>query len=312
MARIAAIFPNEGSHYVGMGKEFYDRSMSTRKFFDDTEKTLSLKIMKLCFMGPIEEQNQIANAHLLMLLTEVAFFDLLIQYKRKPETLTGVGIGEIAALVNAECLPFDNAMQFVLKRAKLLEAFAEKHPGMAISISGLPLEQLQPLLNRTENKVFVTHYLAPDTHILWGPAEMMAGLQTKLQGVKNVKTHTQLPRGPIFTPLASELEGECDKLLTECLGEEKLKNPKIAYHSCADGEYCGTIEQAREVLVKQYSRPVQWVKLVKTLNERGLRTWVEVGPGKVWGNLVRKVDTDNRVSNVEDAKSLSVTVKVTG
>src|SRR5260370_217687 len=131
MARIAAIFPNEGSHYVGMAKEFYDRSMSTRKFFYDSEKSLSPTISKLC-------------------------------------------------------------------------------------------------------------YLSPDTHNLWGPTEIMTALQTKLQGVKNVKTHTQLPRGPIFTPLAADLEGECDKLLNECLGEEKLKNPKIAYHSCADGEYCGS------------------------------------------------------------------------
>lgn len=312
MARMVAIFPNEGTHHVGMAKEFYDRSMSVRDLFDRTEKTLSMKIAKLCFMGPIEEQNKVANAHLLMILAEVAFFDLLIQYKRKPEVLTGIGIGEIAALVNAECLPFDNAVQYILKRAKLLESFAQKHDGTSLHISGLPLEQLQPLLKDTEGKVFITQYLAPDTHVLWGPSEFMTALQGQVQGIKNVKTHVQIPRGPIFTPLAAELEGDCDKLLTECLGEERLRNPKIAYHSCADGEYYGSIEQVREVLVKQYSKPVQWVKLVKTLNERGLRTWVEVGPGKVWGNLVRKVDANNRITNVEDAKSLSVTVKITG
>ena len=59
-------------------------------------------------------------------------------------------------------------------------------------------------------------------------------------------------------------------------------------------------------------KPVDWIATVKAVNLRGFRTWVEVGPGKVYGSLVRKVDTDNRVSNVEDIKSLSATVKVTG
>jgi malonyl CoA-acyl carrier protein transacylase len=57
---------------------------------------------------------------------------------------------------------------------------------------------------------------------------------------------------------------------------------------------------------------VDWIKTVQAVNLRGFRTWAEIGPGKTYGTLVRKIDMDNRVSNVEDIKSLSTTVKVTG
>ncbi|HTC20410.1 MAG TPA: [acyl-carrier-protein] S-malonyltransferase, partial [bacterium] len=60
MARIAAIFPNEGSHYVGMGKEFYAKSITARDFFDKAEKLLERKIAKICFLGPKEDQDILA------------------------------------------------------------------------------------------------------------------------------------------------------------------------------------------------------------------------------------------------------------
>ncbi len=312
MARIAAVFPNEGSQYVGMGKDFYAKSLTVRKYYDDTEKLLSSKIAKVCFLGPKEEQDKILNAHLATFVNEVAFFEPIVQNRRKPELLTGVGVGEVAGLVLGECLPFINALQFVVKRIPLLEVFAAKHGGGSISIMGITLEQLQPLLAREEGEITITHYLAPDTFIVWGPKDAVGSLQAELQGVKGLKTNPQPSRGPLFTPLASELEAGLGKLLEECLGDVKLKNPKIAFVSCGDGERIGTPENVRDVLVKQYSRPVQWVQTVKAVIFQGFRSWVEVGPGRTYVSMVKKIDVDTRITNVEDMKSLSLMVKLTG
>ena len=312
MARIAAIFPNESSHYVGMGKEFYARSLSVRKFFDDAEKLLGLELAKTCFLGPKEEQDKLPNAHLITFVNDSAFFDLLAQNRRKPEVLTGIGIGEVAALVCAESIPYLNALQFVVQRSALIEAFAQKHGGESLAISGVSEEQLQPLLAREEGDLVFTHFLSQDTFVVWGPKEAARSLQTELQGVKQVKTSLQLPRGPLFTPLGVELEKPFDDLLTECLGDIPLKNPKIAFHQASDGEYVGTPEAVRSVLTRQYSKPVQWVQTVKAVNHRGFRTWTEVGPGRLYGSLVKKIDKDNLITNLEDVKSLTAAVKVTG
>jgi [acyl-carrier-protein] S-malonyltransferase len=312
MARIAAIFPNEGSQYVGMGKEFYAKSLTVRDTFDKTEKLLDRKIAKVCFLGPQEELDQLLNAHLITFLCDLAFFDPLVQNRRKPEALTGIGVGEVAALVAAECLPYPNALQYVVKRTKILEKFAQKHDGAALFLTGVPLEQLKPILTREEGELTITQYLAPDTFMVWGPREAIVSLQTETQGIRQIKSKLQPPRGPLFSPKATELEADLNRLLTECLEGKPLKNPKIAFHRSSDGEYVGTIEGVRDVLTKQYSKPVDWIKTVQAVNLRGFRTWVEIGPGKTYSALVRKVDTDNRISNVEDLRSLSTTVKVTG
>lgn len=312
MARIAAVFPNEGSQYVGVGREFYNKSMSVRKYFDDAEKLLGLKLAKLCFLGPKEDQDKLLNAHLVTFVTECAFFDPVVQKKRKPDLLTGVGVGEVAALVCAESLPYLNGLQYVVKRAALLEEFANKHQGSGLFVTGIPLEKLQPLLARQDGELRITHTLAPDTFILWGPKESVGSFQAEVQGVKEIKTNPQAPRGPLFSPLASELEGPLEKLLLECLEGLPLKNPKIAFHRSSDGEYVGTPEAVRDVLTKQYSFPVQWVQTVTVANSRGFRIWAEVGPGKLYGQLVRKIDKNNLVTNVEDMNSLNTMVKVTG
>ncbi len=312
MARIAVVFPNEGSQYVGMGKDFYAKSLGARKFYDDTEKLLNSKIAKVCFLGPKEEQDKLFNAHLATFLNDVAFYEPLVPNRRKPEALTGVGLGEIAALVVAESIPFANAVQFVAKRAELLLTFAQKHGGHSLSLTGITQEQLTPLLQREEGELILTHFLSPETFIVWGPGEAVKSLQAELQGVKQVKTNLQLDRGPVFTPLAQELEEPIEKLLDECLAGTALKNPKISFHHCRGGEMVSTPEAVRAVLVKQLSSPVQWVESVKAVILRGFRTWVEVGPGRVYTSMVKKIDVDTRSSNVEDMKTLAAMVKVTG
>jgi [acyl-carrier-protein] S-malonyltransferase len=312
MARIAAIFPNEGSHYVGMGKDFYAKSMNIRKYFDDAEKLLGLKLAKVCFLGPKEEQDKIINAHMITFVADVAFFDPLVTNRRKAEALTGVGVGEIAALVVAECLPYLTGLQYVVKRAALIEAFAQKQGGAALSVMGISLDQLQPMLTRKEGELIITHNLAPDTFIVWGSTEAIKSAQTELQGVKTIKTNLQLPRGPLFSPKAVELEPAFESLLKECLGDTQLKNPKIVFHRCSDGEYVGTVEMVRDVLIKQYSSPVDWIKTVGAINHRGFRVWAEVGPGKIYSSMVKKIDKNNLVTNVENVASLTTTVKATG
>jgi [acyl-carrier-protein] S-malonyltransferase len=312
MARIAAVFPNEGSQYVGMGRDFYSKSIPIRKYYDDVEKVFGLKIVKICFLGPKEEQDKLLNAQLSVFMNDVAFFGPLVKNRRKPELLTGVGVGEIAALVVAECLPFINAAQFIVKRAEILNAFIQKHGGTVLGVSGVKLEQLQPLLAREEGNLIITQYLSPQTFFVWGDNEAVGALQTELQGIKNVKTNIMLSRGPLFTEKAVVLETDLERLLDECLGEEQLKHPQITFHSCSDGKYVGTPEGVRDVLVRQLSRPVDWIKTVTQANFNGFRTWVEVGPGRVYTSLVKKIDVDNRITNVEDGKSLTTMVKVTG
>jgi len=157
----------------------------------------------------------------------------------------------------------------------------------------------------------ITQYLSPDTHIVWGPKASMVPLITAIKDIKMIKLTPLGARGPLFSSMAMELESAFDQLLTECLGELTLKPPKIITHSGADAEYIVSPTNVRDVLVKQYSKPINLTNTVKVMIERGFRTWVEVGPGSLYGGFIRKIDNNNRIANVENMKSLSIAVRIT-
>ncbi len=311
MARLAGVFANEGAQNVGMGKEFYDKSLTARKYFDDAEKILELKVAKLCFLGPKEEQDLTPNAHYATFVCGVAAWELLVANKRRAEVVTGAGVGEIAALTAAECLPYGAALNFIYKRAQWIDAKVGPDKGRSLMVQGIPTERLSGALSREEGELHLTHRLAPDVQVVWGPREAAESLELELQGAPGVKVTSATTRGPLHTPLAAAWEADLEALLTACLAGAPLKNPKATVHRVSDGEYVGTPEGIRDILIRQYSRPVDWTQTVSVLTGRGYRTFVEMGPGKVYTTLVKRIDSNTRVANVEDVKSLSVALKVT-
>ncbi len=311
MARLVAIFPNEGSQYVGMGREFYDRSLAARKYFDEAEKLLEFKIAKLCFLGPKEEQDRIVNAQLGVFVNDVAFFELMVANRRKAELLTGVGVGEVAALVVAEAIPYANALQFVYNRAKQLEILLSGHRSINLQVVGLREDALMPALSRSEGELVITHHLSPENFALVGPREAVESLELELRGVPKIATQRLLPRGPLFTPEMRKWEHALDVTFEECFKDAKIRNPKIMVHRASDGEPVYTPEDVVALLKTQLFNTVRWNQVVAKVCERGFRTWAECGPGKVYSSLVKKNDNNNRVTNVEDVKSLALMVKLT-
>ncbi|HEX3229362.1 MAG TPA: hypothetical protein VHQ95_10375, partial [Pyrinomonadaceae bacterium] len=60
----------------------------------------------------------------------------------------------------------------------------------------------------------------------------------------------------------------------------------------------------RDSLVRQVSQPVRWLESVEFLISQGVKTFIEIGPGKVLSGLVRQIDRSVQCVNVEDEASL--------
>jgi [acyl-carrier-protein] S-malonyltransferase len=66
---------------------------------------------------------------------------------------------------------------------------------------------------------------------------------------------------------------------------------------------------AQSALKRQVSRPVRWQETVQRLLDEGVRSFVEVGPGKVLLGLIRSIDRSVTMLNVEDEKSVENAVR---
>jgi [acyl-carrier-protein] S-malonyltransferase len=61
----------------------------------------------------------------------------------------------------------------------------------------------------------------------------------------------------------------------------------------------------RELLTRQVVSPVLWEDTLLEMAAQGVRTFIEVGPGKVLSGFVKKVVPEAEVFNFEDMSSLS-------
>ena len=71
-------------------------------------------------------------------------------------------------------------------------------------------------------------------------------------------------------------------------------------------------EALRAALVRQVTGAVRWVESVAALQALAPTHWIEVGPGRVLGGLMRQIDRSQAMLNVEDAASLAKTLAALG
>ena len=122
MKKIGALFPGQGSQYVGMGKKLYERFENVRALFDAADKALGLSLTELCFNGPEEELRKTYNTQPAILLASYAVWTVLEQEVGiTPILLAGHSLGEYTALVASGALSLEDGVKLTRKRGLLME-----------------------------------------------------------------------------------------------------------------------------------------------------------------------------------------------
>src|SRR3982751_3390539 len=114
-AKIAFVFPGQGSQYVGMGKQLYHSSPAARRIFEQADAILGFPLSTLCFEGPQEELDDTINAQPAILTVSIACLEAMkerfgpLGYAGAPSLVAGHSMGEFTALVAAGVVTLANA-----------------------------------------------------------------------------------------------------------------------------------------------------------------------------------------------------------
>ncbi len=302
--KIAFIFPGQGSQFVGMGKELYDRYEIVREYYDRADRKLGTGLKKLMFEGPKEELTLTYNAQPAILTMSVALYKLMQSTLRiEPEMCMGHSVGEYSALTAVSALSFEDAVYAVRKRGEAMQAAVKPGQGTMAAVVGIDESKIKEILTHVQADtgaiVEVANYNSRDQIVISGHTIAVDYAMDLLRshGARLVK------KLDVSAPFHSSLMEPAVVEMQKVLNDIKLNSMDYPVVFNVDA----TVHPPHDIagmLLKQLVSPVRWVDTIIYAIQNGVDTFVEIGPGKVLTGLVKRINSSVRLFNVNDPATL--------
>ncbi len=298
---IAFLFPGQGSQFVGMGRGLIDQYPEARAIFDQADQILDTSLSRLCLDGPEDQLTDTVNAQPAILVTSIATLRVIEARAPhiKPTYVAGHSLGEFSALVAAGSLSFEDAVQLVRERGRVMKEAGAVHPGAMAAILNLGRDVLDEVCKEasttTGQPVQVANDNSPGQIVISGDVTALdkAMELAKARGAKraiklavSIAAHSQL-----MQPAARSFH---QTLAVTTFGS--LSTPAIGnvYARPLD------LEDVRDELEAQLTSPVRWTESIQYLAQQGVTTCIEIGPKDVLAGLVRRIDPTLTAMSIGD------------
>ena len=300
MAKVAFLFPGQGSQTVGMGKELYESLPAARKLFDDAAGILGYNLFEVCTQGPVEKLNSTVVSQPAIYVASLAALESLRAKEPEAESecvaTAGLSLGEYTALVFAGAMSFDDGLRLVQKRGQAMQAAADATPSGMVSVLGLEPDKVEELCAqaRSAGKVEIANLLCPSNIVVSGTKAACDEVERLAPEKGAMKTIRLAVAGAFHTDIMKP----ADQTLAAALETVQLKAPRIPVWSNVDAQPHTDPAEIRALLVRQVLQPVLWEKTMRNLLAQGIDRFYEIGPGRVLAGLLKRVDRKKECRNV--------------
>lgn len=310
MSKVALLFPGQGSQYIGMGKDFFEKYEVSKKVFLEADKVLNMDLSGIIFFSDEEELQKTENTQPAILTTSIAILRALEKEDIDYEYALGLSLGEYSALVAGGVFEFKDAVNIVRERGKFMEMAVPSNKGAMAAILGLNIEEIDILIEtcKSEGVLSVANYNCPGQIVLTGEIGSIekAIIEAKVLGAKKaVRLNVS---GPFHS---SMLESAGENLRKELL-KYNINDPQKKIVSNVDAKIIKGKDEISKKLVKQVSNSVLFQQSIELLIEEGVDTFIEVGPNKSLISFVKRTAKALKVKvktfNIEDIDSFKETI----
>ena len=305
---ISLIFPGQGSQIIGMAREFYENFNYVRDDFSKADDLLKKNLSKIILDGPKNDLDLTENTQPAIFLVSHSIFKFLekeTNFKSNDaKYFAGHSLGEYSALCCAGAINFDQTIVLLKTRGEAMQNAVPIGEGGMIAVLGAELDQIKDMLNKTDdnNLCFIANDNSNGQIVLSGRIKSLELFGDKLKE-KKIKFLKLSVSAPFHCPLMNKATEEMKQKILNT----EFKEPKVEIISNVTASPIKDPKEIKRLLIDQIEKTVRWRESVINMIDSGINQFIEIGPGKVLSGLVKRIDRNvkiNQVNNLIDSKNL--------
>ena len=306
----SVIFPGQGSQFVGMGKEFYEKFDIVKNLFKEADETLNYPISKLILEGPKEKLDLTFNTQPAIFLISYSIFKVINDEFKKnissAKYYAGHSLGEYSALSCAGYLNFSDTLKILRIRGEAMQNAVPEGEGGMVAVLGSSVETIEKILKSYNNKfkAQIANDNSEGQLVLSGKIEDLNILVSVLKerSIKNIKL-------PVSAPFHCNLMRSATKIMSEELNKLNFQDIKNKLISNVSANVISNSNELKELLIQQIESRVRWRESVQKMIKNDVGHFIEIGPGKVLSGLVKRISRNvkiDTINNQEDIENLTI------
>ncbi|MBN3490191.1 ACP S-malonyltransferase [Acholeplasma equirhinis] len=299
--KLAVLFSGQGAQFVGMGLDFIENVPELKKRMDTFSKATNLHLQSLL----VDETkiNDTRYTQPLMVAVEILIHDYLKEaYGLKVDGYLGFSLGEFSALYAAGYFSDIEIMKIIKMRAELMADAGQNTFGKMAAILGLSDQDVEVVCEEASLKdsiVVAANYNSPGQLVISGESDAVLRA-VELAKSKGARRAILLNvSGAFHSPYMKDAGKKLRQFATGA-------NIQVADKPVYANSNARVLKQSEilDELETQIKSPVYFKQSIEKMVQDGYSHFLEVGPGTVLSNLVKKINPELKVYNVSSYEDI--------
>jgi [acyl-carrier-protein] S-malonyltransferase len=300
MSKKAFIFPGQGSQYIGMAKDLFDKSVEAGEMIKTADDILGVNLSYIMFNGPVEELKQTEFTQPAIFLHSVILASLIRTVSA--EAAAGHSLGEYSAYVASGTIQFHEAINLVRARGVAMQKAGEQNKGTMAAVIGLEANKVDEICTEAsaEGVVQCANFNSPGQVVISGSVDGVKKAMElcKIAGAKVVKELV------VSAAFHSPLMEPAKEKLKNAIVQTNFYQSRFPVYTNVSSMPVKSIEEIKNKLNEQITAPVRWEESMRNMISDGVEEFYEVGPGNVLQGLLKRINPDVKRFGIDKYEDL--------